>query len=32
MEQITIEIPIKRKKKLMALAHQKELFLLKYLN
>jgi hypothetical protein len=32
MEKITIEIPVKRKKELMALAHQKELLLEEYLN
>ena len=32
MEQITIEIPVKRKKELMAIAHKKGLFLNEYLN
>jgi uncharacterized protein YunC (DUF1805 family) len=32
MEQITIEIPIKIKKELMALAHEKGLLLNEYLN
>ena len=32
MEQITIEIPIKRKKELMAIAHKKGLLLNEYLN
>ena len=32
MKKITIKIPIKRKKELMAIAHKKELLLNEYLN